>query len=151
MFSESHKAEYSIINKKLKLIKIHDQLIGGVKTGIPVCYRLGGIRQSSLKSKRSSSIAHFELRLYTRAISVCVQWKFIEALVLETVPQKINLTFLSQHVSTFLMCSFQYYKTVFPVFLVCSKNKFHLCTTLQGKLRWYFCSFWLTDVTCILV
>lgn len=97
-------------------MKIHCQLIGGVKAGIPVCYSLGGIRKSSKKAKRSCSTACFELCHYTRAISVCVQpCRFIEALLLEAVSQKINLILLSQHVPTFLMCSFQYHKRVFPI------------------------------------
>lgn len=67
-----------------------------------------------MRAKRSSSTACIELDFYTRGMSVCVQQcKFIEALVLETVSQKINLTLLSQHVSMFLMCSFHYYITVF--------------------------------------
>lgn len=75
-------------------LKIRDQLIGGLKAGIPVCYRLAGIRQSSVKAKRSSSTACFEQCHYTRAMSVCVQQcKFIEALLLQALSQKINSSF----------------------------------------------------------
>lgn len=77
MFSESHQSRTQYYKQKIKakvrlelwvvllycseLMKICDQLIGGVKAGIPVCYRLVGIRQSAVKAKRSSSTACFEL------------------------------------------------------------------------------------------
>jgi len=43
------------------LLEIHDQLIGGLMAGIPACYSIAGIRQSSGKAKRYCSKACFEL------------------------------------------------------------------------------------------
>lgn len=72
-------------------LEVQDQLISGLKAGIPVCYRLAGIRQNSVRAKRSSSTACFEQCHYTRAMSVCVQQcKFIEAILLQALSQKIN-------------------------------------------------------------
>lgn len=111
MFSESHRSGRQYYKQKLKLKWVLGYrfwfyiVLNSWKTycwksgnaGILHSYTVAGIRQSSVKARKTNSKAYFELCRCTGAISMYLRHTIIA--FRSHLSQKVNLTLHSQHLS----------------------------------------------------